>query len=158
MAVRLSLFGGSPESGIANVLLLGWGEVKWPTIGGAALNRAIDAFTDWNIVKNLGANPAKDLGKTLVDFDLVGPHALACFIQGLLGGIEQFYTDFTPLASDHCSGFAEHFLGFQFAIEFCFEAGGLNKRYTNTCAGPEAGYQYQHQPLFHDVLYSFIHS
>lgn len=88
MGFGLSLFWGSPESGVANMLLLGWGEVQWPAIGGAALHRAIDTFTDWNIVEDLGANSAKNLGKTLVDFDLVWPHALACFIQRLLGGVE----------------------------------------------------------------------
>jgi hypothetical protein len=117
----LFVFAGSPESSVANVLLLRWSKVERPSIGCAALHRAVGAFTNWNVVKHFGANSAQNLGKALVDSDLVGSHAFSGFIERLLGFIEQFDVDFSALAPNYGCGLAEHFLGLNFTIELCFE-------------------------------------
>ena len=84
----LSLFGGTPESSVADMLLLRWSKIEWPPIGGAAFHWSIGAFTDWDVVENFGADSAKNPGETLVNFDLVGSHTLASLIQRLLSLVQ----------------------------------------------------------------------
>ena len=88
MGVELSLFGGTPESSVADMLLLRWSKIERPPIGGAAFHRRIGALTNWDVVKYFGADSAKNPGEALVNFDLVGSHTLASLIQRLLGLVQ----------------------------------------------------------------------
>ncbi len=114
--------------------------MKWPSIGGTALNWVIQAFANRNIVKDFSPNSAEYLGEVLVDFLLCWAHALARFVQGFLGSVELFDVDFSPGTGNHRCGIAERFLRIEFAFKFIFDFTGLNQSDSHTGTGTHAGH------------------
>ena len=90
--------------------------MEGPSVGGAAFNRVIKAFTNGNIVKDFSADTTQNLGQVLVEFLLRWVHAFASFIQGFLGSIELLYVDFAAGTGNHSGGITEGFERIEFAL------------------------------------------